>query len=348
MVVKTADELHRLATSVLMAVGADASNAKRVADHQVLANLSGVDTHGVNLLPKYVAYIRAGEIVPTARPEIVSQTPTCALVSGNWTFGHVTAKFALDTAIRKAAAQNLAMVGMVQLNHIGRLGEYAELAAEQGMVALVTAAGFSEDVPMAAPYGGRARVLQTNPFCMGFPGGEGRPMVFDYATSAASGVKVENARNRNERVPLGWIVDKYGNPTTDPNDYFEGGALLPFGAHKGFALMLAAEFLGRVLTGSDAFVVPGRGGPGFSHSGGVVLVIKADLFRPLTDYGASAEELQRRVRAVPPAPGFEEVLSPGDLEARARAARRRDGIPLADDVWQSLVDLGASLGLEGT
>ena len=345
--IKMADELHRLVREVLLAVGADECNAVRVADHMTLANLSGVETHGVNLLPSYIERIRDGEIVPNAWPAIMRETPTSALVTGNWTFGHTTAKYALDIAAQKAAEHNMAAVGMVQLNHIGRLGEYTEMAAAKGMIAMITASGLSELTPAAVPYGGRVKVLHTNPWSMGFPAGEETPMVLDFATTASSQVKIANARRRKESVPPGWIVDKAGSPSTNPNDFFDGGGQLPFGEHKGYALMMASEFLGRIVTGSDEFAHSERGGPGFRHSGACMILIKADLFRPIEDYGSSADALERRVRAVPPAPGFEEVLVPGDIENRNREARRRDGIPLEDATWESLVDLVKSLGLKG-
>ena len=166
-------------------------------------------------------------------------------------------------------------------------------------------------------------------------------MMFDWATTALSGVKVVNAQRAGETLPPNSIVDKDGNPSTDPNDFFEGGGHLPFGAHKGYTLMMAAEFLGRIFTGSDAYVEAGRAGPIMRHQGVTMIAIKADLFQPFADFAKRADELERRVRAIPPAPGFKEVLAPGDLEAGTREIRRRDGIPITDDVWQSIVDAAA-------
>jgi LDH2 family malate/lactate/ureidoglycolate dehydrogenase len=180
---------------------------------------------------------------------------------------------------------------------------------------------------------------------MGFPAGQEPTMMFDYATTALSGVKVVNAQRRGQQVPPGCIVDKDGNPTTDPNDFFNGGAYVAFGGYKGYALMMAAEFLGRIFVGSDDFVEAGRAGPTLRHQGVTMIVLKADLFVPFAEYAEWADEMERRVRAVPPAPGFEEVLVPGDPEVRTREARQRDGIPIADDVWKSITELAASLGL---
>jgi len=343
MIRKSASELRQFTQTLLLAAGADERNAERVAEALIASNLCGVDTHGVWHLAGYVANIRAGEIVPTAWPQTLRETPVSALLSGNWTFGHVTAKCVMDTAIAKAKEAHMATVAAVQVNHIGRLGEYAEMAAAHDMLALIWGGGYSEVAPAAVPYGGRQRALHTNPIAIGIPAGDEPPMIVDFATTVISGVKIENARAHGEQLPPGCIVDKAGHPTTDPAAFFEGGSHLPFGAHKGYSLMLAAEFLGQTLPGAETFATPGRGGPIFGHSGLTVMVVRADLFRPLTEYARRADFIQRRIRSVPPAPGFEEVLIPGDREARTRIERERHGIPIPDDLWRKLRELADSL-----
>ena len=346
MIVKTARELHEITRQVLVAAGASQQNADDVAEHLVLANLTGVDTHGVWHLAGYVGAIKKGEILPTASPAIVKEGPTTALVTGNWTFGQVAANFAMEAAIAKAAEHGVAVAGLVQAHHVGRLGHFVEMAARKQMISMVWAGGYSEEQPAAVPYGGRARVLHTNPIAMGFPTGEEPPMMFDYATTPISGVKINNAQRRGEQLPPDCIVDKAGNPSTDPNDFFDGGAHVPFGQHKGYALMMAAEFLGRIFTGSDAFAQAGRAGPILGHQGVTLIVLQADMFRPLSEYAQQANEMERRVRAVPPAPGFKEVLVPGDPENRTRISRQRDGIPIHDDIWQSILEAAQSVNVE--
>ena len=342
----TAEELHGLVARVMVSVGSDQANADRVADSLVSSDLADVETHGVFHLPLYVADIRAGYILPKEKPEIIKETPTSALVGGNWTFGFVSAKYAMDIVIRKAREQNVAVVGIVQANHIGRVGEYAEMAAAEGMICFVWGSGYSEERQSTVPYGGRKKVLHTNPLSMGFPVGDEPPMLLDFATTAVAGGKVALAREKNLQVVPGSIVDKDGKPTTNPDDFFDDGAHLPFGLHKGYGIMMAIEFLGRIFTGSDTYADPDRGGPYHRHQGITIMAMKADMFSPMDDYARRAAEMERRVRAVPPAPGFEEVLVPGDLEARRRAARTRDGIPIADEVWKILTDLVESLGVE--
>ncbi len=345
MIIRTAEELRELTCRILLAAGANQSNAGQVAEHLVLANLKGVDTHGVWHIPGYVKAIRAGQLAPTQQPAILKQTPTSALISGNWTFGHVAARFAMQTAIRKATENQVALVGLVQSHHIGRLGHFVEMAATEQMISMVWVGGFSQNDPRAMPYGGSRRLLHTNPIALGIPAGDEPPMIVDFATSAISGVKVDNAYNRGESLPPGCIVDKEGRPTTNPADFFDGGGHTPFGQHKGWAIMLAAEFLSRILLGSDSFADSQTSDDALRHQGDTFLVFRADLFQPFSQFGERADRMQQRVRAVPPAPGFQDVKVPGDPEVQAKARREREGIPIAEDVWRKVVETAESLGI---
>ena len=346
MIVKKANELQDLVARILLAAGANQQTADCVAQHLVLANLSGVDTHGVWHVQGYVNAIRDGMVVPTTSPEILKETEQSALVTGNWNFGHLSARFAMELAIEKARNHQMAIVGMVQSHHIGRLGHYPEMAATQEMISMVWGGGYGEIEPAAAPYGGSRALMHTNPISMGFPLPDTAPVMFDFATSAMSGVKVNNARRRKEPLPPGCVVDKKGVPTTDPEDFFDGGAHVPFGAHKGYAIMMAAEYLGRIFCGSDAHIDPNRGGPVCRHQGVTMIVLRADIFQPLHQYHAVANEFAQRSRAIPPAPGFDSVLVPGDPEVQHRQTRRQDGIPIEGAIWQTIVDAGKSVGIK--
>jgi LDH2 family malate/lactate/ureidoglycolate dehydrogenase len=336
MPVKTEAELHAITRDALVAAGASEENAEIVAQHLVLANLSGVDTHGVWHLPGYVDGLHKGLIDGVATPSIIRHGPNMALVTGNWTFGQVAARYAVEQGIELARAHDVAVVGLVQCHHIGRLGHFTEMAADAGFIGQVWAGGYSEEAPVAMPYGGRGRLLHTNPISMGFPAGEEPRMMFDFATTALAGVKVDNAQRRGETLPAGAIVDREGRPTTNPNDFFEGGGHQPFGGHKGYAISMAAEFFGRILTGSSTYADPDRAGPVLRHQGVTFILVRADLFRLLADYERDADEMERRTRAVPPAAGFAEVLVPGDPEWRSRLERRTNGIPVEDAIWEKI------------
>ena len=336
MPVKTESEVHAIVRDTLVAAGASDANAEIVADHLVLANLSGVDTHGVWHLPGYVNGVRDGLIDGVASPSVLHRGSNFMLVSGNWTFGQVAARYATEQGLELARAHDMSIVGLVQSHHIGRLGHFTEMAADAGFIGQVWAGGYSEEAPVTMPFGGRGRLLHTNPISIGFPAGVEPRMMFDFATTALSGVKVENARRRGEALPPGAIVDREGKPTTDPNDFFNGGGHQPFGGHKGYAIGMAAEFFGRIFTGSSTYADPNRAGPVLRHQGVTMVFVRADLFRPRADYERDADEMERRTRAVPPAPGFAEVLVPGDPEWRSRAERRAHGIPIEDAIWAQI------------
>lgn len=345
MVIKRAEDLRALVYRILFAAGASERNANGVADHLVAANLAGVDTHGIHHLSTYVKMINDGVLVPTADPQVVQEGPASALLRGNWGFGHVTARDAMTIAIEKAEQYGVAVVSIVETTHIGRLGYYVEMASEQRMIGMVWAGGFGVEEPVAVPHGGRSAVLSTNPISIGFPAEKDSPMMFDYATTVIAGSKIDLARNRGQELPRNAAVDKHGNPTTDTVEYFSGGAHLPFGSHKGYGIMMATEFFGRILTGSDDYAETDLGGPIMRHQGVTLMAIRADLFQTFEDYTERAEQMQARVRKIPPAPGFKAVLVPGDMESAARVVRQRDGIPILDDIWERLVDTANLVGV---
>ncbi|HEY2598933.1 MAG TPA: Ldh family oxidoreductase [Candidatus Dormibacteraeota bacterium] len=339
MTVKKADELEEMAAAVLVAAGASTDNAAIVADHLVSANLAGVDTHGVRHLPGYVNDLAAGFIDGKAGPETLRSSSTSLLVTGHWTFGHVAARYATEEAIVQAREIGVSIAGVVQAHHIGRLGYYTEMATANGLVAQVWAGGYSEESPVAVPFGGRKRLLHTNPVSMGFPSEPGTPVMFDFATTAMSGVKIEDARRLGKSLPPGSIVDRAGNYSTNPQDFFDGGAHATFGGHKGYALNVAAEYYGRVLTGSNAYADPKRGGPIMRNQGVTILLVRDDVFTSSEEFETRAVEMAKRTRAIPPAPGFESVQVPGDPESRTRRKRMAEGIPIEDEIWEQLESL---------
>ena len=345
MVIQFAESLKSLVSKILTAAGASTENAQLVSEHLVLSNLSGVDSHGVWHVENYVNAIKDNFLLPTALPAILEETPTTALVSGNWTFGHVAARYAMQVAIKKAGDQNVAVVGLVQTNHVGRLGHFTEMAAEAGMLSMIWAGGLDKEKPSAFPYGGRKPLLHTNPIAMAVPGDGPPSMSYDFATSATAGMKVNKAHLRGELLPPGCIVDKHGTPTVDPNDFFDGGGHVAFGGHKGWAQMMAAEYLGRIFTGSDAYADQNRGGTGNRHQGVTMIAMKADTFQPWGDFQQQASELAQSTRDIPPASGFDEVLVPGDPEKRTRAIRSDEGIPIDEEIWESVVRAADSVGV---
>jgi uncharacterized oxidoreductase len=255
-------------------------------------------------------------------------------------FGQVAARFAIDCALEKARAQGLAAAGIHHCNHVGRLGEWVERAAAAGMVGLAFCS-LGRRGAAVAPYGGAARLLGTNPLAAAVPLAGRPPLLIDFATSAVAEGKLRVARNRGTPIPAGWVVTADGQPTTDPADFYAGGALLPCAGHKGYGLAMLVELLGGLLTDcGDQERPTAQAGHGV-----LFIVLAPGLFRPTEAFLADAAALCDRAAAVPPAAGFEQVLLPGEPEHRTAARRRAEGVPMDDATWAQLVQAAAELGV---
>ena len=345
MPVFTHDYLHRVAFHVYRAEGVSEEEARIVATHQVKANLVGHDSHGMILLPVYVERIHLGHIVPGAPFEVVAESPTTARINGHWGFGFVVTERAMRMAIEKARVNNVAAITVFYQSHIGRLGDYPTMAAEEGMIGLITAD--SGAGPKAvAPFGGRERRLGTNPICIGVPSDLEGPALLDMATSAVAQGKISLARNRREPIPASWVIDKDGNPTTDPNDYFQGGAILPVGAdqgHKGFGLSFMVEMFSGILTGLGFGIDP----QARHNDGCFIAVFNVEAFRPLAEFKKEVREFAEYIKDTPAATGFDEVMYPGEPEWRTEQRRRVEGIYVEDDTWEQISALIQEHKLEG-
>ena len=335
------DHLEKLAFAIYVAKGTPEEEASVVASHQVKANLVGHDSHGVIHIPEYCERIDKGHIVPGAPFDIVSETDSTAVIDGNWGFGFVVTEKAMKMAIDKAKSTGVATLTVRRQSHIGRLGDYATMALNSDMIGLITAD--SGAGPKAvAPFGGRARRLGTNPICIGVPSDLDGPVVLDMATSAVAAGKISLARNRGEEVPLGWIVDKDGNPTTDPNDYYAGGAILPVGAdqgHKGYGLSFMVEMFSGLFTGLGFGIDP----KARHNDGCFISVYNVDYFRPLKEFKTSVKEFAEFIKTSPPAAGFSEVFYPGEVEYITEQKRRAEGVYIEDETWIQITELARSL-----
>jgi uncharacterized oxidoreductase len=344
MPTKSHEQLTRLVDAAFRKLGTSDGDAAIVARHMVGANLAGHDSHGVILLPTYVDRARKGDVVLNAPFEVLDDTPASARVDGHWGLGQVVSEKAMNLAIDKARKTNVAAVTVVRQSHVGRVGDYPIMAARAGMIAFMfcdsgrTAKG-------VVPFGGREARLGTNPICIALPSDLEAPVFIDMATSAAAANKIGVYRNRKQQLPPGWIVDKDGNPTTDPNDYFAGGALLPVGGasqgHKGFGLSFMVETFAGILTGLGFGVDPS----GRHNDGSLMIVLNPGAFQPIDKFKREVAEFAHWVRETPPAAGVERVYYPGELEHITEQKRRAEGIPIEDETWASLVRTADTLGL---
>lgn len=337
----TREAAEELARGALVAVGAHDAHARRVARGLVGSDLAGVTSHGLSQIPRYVAAVRSGELDPTAQPVVVHDGSATARVAGRWAFGHVAADLAVSTVLKKVGTQGVAVVALIECHHIGRMGEFVEDAAAQGVALAIYGGGQGVERPAAVPYGGRSAVLHTNPIAIGAPADPGRPFVMDIATTAMSGLKVAQIAAAHGTLPPDTIVDAEGSPTVDPNQLSQGGAHLPFGRHKGYAFMLTAEVFGRIVTGADDASDTERGGPWLRHAGYLFVGFAVDAFIERERYDERVRDLFDSIRAVPPAPGFDRVLVPGDVEATSRAATA-DAFDYPDDLVAQIRRLARS------
>jgi LDH2 family malate/lactate/ureidoglycolate dehydrogenase len=332
-----AGELESLVEQVFLAAGSPAETARLVAASLVLSNLKGVDSHGVMRVPEYVRLIGEGRIVPDATP-LVERDGSAVQIDGRWCFGQVGAREAALLAAGIAGETGVAVATLRHVHHVGRLGEYVELAAAAGLVAVA----FCSTGPpggRVVPFGGRRAFLATNPLAFAVPAGSRPAIVADFSTSAAAEGRVRLAHQNGLEVPDGWLVDANGRPTQDPAALYEGGALLPAGGHRGYALGLLVELLGGVLAGA------GCASLGESPGNGLVLIALDPARFGGESFLAGVDRVAKAALAVEPAPGFDRVRLPGEPELETEAKRRTEGIPIREATWAEISEVSARLGV---
>jgi uncharacterized oxidoreductase len=345
MPIVRAEPLRRAVTDAFAAVGVPREEAALVAQHLVEAELAGVVSHGVLRVPQYVERIRQGRVVLGAGLTVLRQTPSTAALDGNGGFGQVMARRAMDTAMEMANRTGVGTVTLFHCSHTGRLGSYTEHAARGGLIGLmmVNSGGHGQWV---APFGGTTGRLGTNPLSVGIPTGLDFPIVLDIATSVAPEGKVRARLTAGKPMPEGWVLAADGRPTTDPAALYgpPRGALLPSGGHKGFGLALVVDVLAGILSGAGCCTDPAA--PLDGKTDGVFLMaVQVEAFCPRPAFEQQVGLLVRHVKSCPPAPGFGAVFVPGEPEARERARREREGIPIEEGVWQTLRDVFEQLSV---
>ena len=326
--------LKTVTTDIFAAAGTPRDEAAIVADHLVGSNLMGVDSHGVVRIPLYLRWIREGAIKPGAPISLLKEQGAMAMLDCGFNFGQVGALRVTEKAIEKAKEMKVACVLGTRCCHVGRLGHYAQMAADSGMFGLVFV-NSPKPGHSVVPFGGLEGRISPNPMSYAVPG-PGNPMLSDMALSTTAQGKVVVYGNRGQELPEGWIIDAEGNPSTDPNELSKDprGWILPLGGklgYKGYALLLLAE----VLTGTLAGLRMADDIPDGTN-GLCVLVIDVSAFQPLEEIREAVGAMAAYAKSAPPAPGFEEVLMPGEIDFRIRAEREAEGIPIDPVTWQQI------------
>jgi uncharacterized oxidoreductase len=316
------EALHRWVVDLFLAAGSNDTEARLVADHLVQANLTGHDSHGVGMIPKYVTALVNDKLKLNQTIGIVNDTGTMITVDARRGLGQSVTHQAMELAIERARQHGVCVMGLRNSHHLGRVGHWAEQAIAAGMVSIHFTNANS--IHVVAPHGGAQARFVTNPFTVGIPRRDREPLLLDFATSAIAHGKARVAYNKKVPVPEGCLIDADGRPTNDPAVVFESpaGALLTFAGHKGYALAMVCELLGAALTGGDTSC-PVEGEDVSLRVWNSMLTIVFDPARigSLDAFEKSAAEFEDWVRSARPAPGSDGVRMPGDPEREARKAR---------------------------
>ncbi|MBL8524665.1 MAG: Ldh family oxidoreductase [Betaproteobacteria bacterium] len=336
------NRLQKLAAAILVGAGAAEEEAASVAHYLVRSDLVGHASHGVLRVKQYVEQIGKGQIVCRKQPAVVNEGPGFAVLEGHLGFGQIGAAIATKLACEKAVTQGIAMVALRNSAHVGRLGDWVELAAELGCASFHFVNTLA--APTVAPWGGKERRLSTNPLAWGMPVENGEPIIVDLTTSVVAEGKVRLARAAGKKIPPGWIVDRDGQSSTDPNDLYTGGALLPLGGldagHKGYALSLMVDLMAGAISGG------GTSGAGRKINCNNFTIIAIDTQRVAG--GAIEHEaalFTDWIKSATPAETSRPVLLPGDVERATQSRHRRDGIPLDEGVLAALREAAIAAGL---
>ncbi|MCW8209091.1 malate/lactate/ureidoglycolate dehydrogenase [Verminephrobacter aporrectodeae subsp. tuberculatae] len=344
----SAEGLESTAARVLEAAGSLPAEARQVAANLVFANLSGHDSHGVGMLPRYIDAVAEGGLKPNAAVKLTLDTGTLLGLDGQYGYGQIVGVQALELGIARAKQHGSCIATLAHAHHLGRIGHFAELATAQGLVAMHFVNVLSR--PVVAPWGGGDGRFGTNPCCIGIPLAGEPPFVLDYATSRAAQGKMRVAYNKGEPVPDGYLIDEKGAPTNNPGvvvvPQSQGlfGALMTFGEHKGYGMALACELLGGALTGGGTWHRP-AGSERAVLNGMLTVLIDPVRLGTQDPFAQETRAFIDWLRQCPPGTGFDQVQIAGEPERRARAQRAREGIRIDAATWDEIVAAGAKVGV---
>ena len=327
-------EAVEVMTGILTGLGCDRRVADAIAEHLADASLCGVESHGVMRILQYARQFRSGYMSAAGKARVTKRDGQFLTIDGGGGHGIPAMQLAFDTAIEAAVDTGMSVTTITNLGHTGRHGAFAELAAEAGMLSLLIGGGNRAVWRQVAPHGGAEAKLPTNPWCLGLPGGSDGPFILDFATSTVAGGWIYAAESAGAKLPEGCLIDAYGNPTTDPKAYFEGGAILPAAGQKGYALALAAELIAEALIGPVA-----------AEANWLLIMVDTTRMTGGHILQERAEGILADIRACRPFKGFEKVEIPGERE---RHIRDRAGgvIHVPEKTWIDILTLLEKVGMK--
>jgi LDH2 family malate/lactate/ureidoglycolate dehydrogenase len=341
--VVAAESLTRFCADCFLKLGLSQADAELTARSLVWASLRGVDSHGLVLMKEYAERISLGSIDPRSAYTIISETATTGLIDAAGGVGQVAGFRAMSLAMEKASQAGVGVVGVRNSNHFGAAAFYSQLAVERNMIGLAS----TNAPPTMAPWGGKARLLGTNPLSIAVPAGAYPALVLDMATSASAWGKVFIAMQQGKKIPLTWVLDKNGEPTDDPAIALDDGLIQPLGGYKGYGLSLMLEILTGVLTGSafSSHIPAWNNKDQPLRCGHLLAAVRIDCFLSVEVFHTRMEELVALMKNGPVAAGSDRIYVPGEIEFETERQRREQGIPLHSALEQDLTTLGRELGI---
>ncbi len=338
------EELISLTEEVFAAAGCEREEARRVAGHLVEANLVGHDSHGLIRIPSYVEWLRDGKVLANQSIQIISENDAMAVVDGQFGLGQTIGEDAMQLGIEKAAKHGVAIIALRNAGHLGRIGDWAEMAAKAGMISLhfVNTSGAGM---LVAPFGGIDRRLSANPFAAGVPTANGEPIILDMSACTVAEGKIRVALNQGKKVPDGCLIDSQGKPTNDPEVFYGDppGAILPIAGHKGSGLSLIIEMLAGALTGGSC---TNPENASRVANGMLSIIIDRSFFGAAADFFPEVERYVAFVKSSRTVNNEGEILMPGEIEQRTKARRLQQGIDLDDATWRQICNTCRTLNVK--
>jgi L-2-hydroxycarboxylate dehydrogenase (NAD+) len=339
------EQLRTFIASAFEAVQLPRADAKVIAELMTQADINGSEGHGVFRLPQYIRRIKGGAVNVKPNIRIEREAAGMALVHGDNGMGHLVMKFAAETAIKKAKTAGVAWVGARWSNHAGPAALYAAMPPEHDMIGLYMAVGSANHLP---PWGGLDMLLSTNPIAVAVPTGEEPAIVLDMATTVAAYGKVKTKAQRGEMMPEGWMMDRQGNPLTDPKRANEG-FLLPIGGYKGYGLALILGILAGNLNGAAMgkdVIDFNNDDTSETNTGHAIVAINIEAFQPVTEFKQGMDTLIRDIRNSKRLPGVDRIRLPGEGTHTTRADNEKNGVPMPPALLAALDQLAGELKIE--
>jgi len=342
MAIFNKDALAKAIETIVLAGGSDAREAKIVAENLVTANLTGHDSHGVGMIPRYIESLLEGGLVVNQHPKMVFDGGAMISLDGQQGYGQVIGLEAMEIGIARAKQHGMCVMGLGRSHHLCRIGQWAEQAVAAGLVSLHFTNVISRSI--VAPYGGADARFGTNPMTVGIPIPGAPPFILDMATSAVAQGKIRVAHNKREKVSKDWLIDDQGQPTDNPafGTVEPFGALRTFGLHKGYGLAVVCELLGGALTGGGTWHSDDRSKKRV-WNGMLTILIDPKRLGTADSFASETTAFLESLRKSPVAPGFDKVRIAGEPERETRAKREKEGISVDQNTWNDILAAGAKL-----